>query len=114
ARLDGIENVAPGQVDRRRRLPGDVDIGLVGGDHRVDDALHVAAGENVRFHLRRRDVDPRAAGLNARVDDGDGVDLSQLHADQVEHAHARAADEGADVKVNELKEQSEDHQQHDQ
>jgi hypothetical protein len=52
AGLHGIENVAAGQIDGGRGLPGQIDVGLVGGDHGVDDALHVAAGQHVRFHFR--------------------------------------------------------------
>ena len=36
AGLHGIENIAAGQVDRGGGLPGKIDVGLVGGDHRVD------------------------------------------------------------------------------
>jgi hypothetical protein len=49
ARLHGVEDVAAGEVDRGRGLPRQVDVGLVGGDHRVDHALHVAAGQHVRL-----------------------------------------------------------------
>ena len=70
AGLHGVENVAAGEVDRGRGLPRQIDVGLVGGDHRVDDALHVAAGQDVRLHLGLRDMSsPARTGLDARVDD---------------------------------------------
>src|SRR5690606_3099549 len=37
AGLDGVEDVAAGEVDRGGVFPRQVDVGLVGGDHRVDD-----------------------------------------------------------------------------
>ena len=43
-----------------------------------------------------------------------GVDLPQPHADQVEHADARAADQRADVQADELKQDAEDDQQEQQ
>ena len=111
AGLHGIEDIAAGQVDRGRGLPGEVDVGLVGGDHRVDHALHVAAGQHVRFHLRRADGKPGAVRLNAGVDDRQRVHLPQPHADQIDEADAGAADRGADVQADELENDGEDDQQ---
>ena len=48
---------------------GKIDAGLAGGDHGVDDALHVAAGQQVAFHFRLGDLQAGARRLNAAVDD---------------------------------------------
>ena len=53
-RLDGLEHVAAGEVDRGRRLERQLDPGAVGGDHRRDDLRDVAAGEVVRLELAAR------------------------------------------------------------
>ena len=40
-----------GEVDGRRTLPAEVDLGFVRGDHRPNDVRDAAAGEVVRFEL---------------------------------------------------------------
>ena len=51
AGLHGLEHVAAGQVDGGGLLEGQVDVGLVGGDQRVDHVDDVAAGQVVGFQL---------------------------------------------------------------
>ncbi len=102
AGLHGIENVAAGQVDRGGRLPGQIDIGLVGGDHRVDHALHIPAGKNVRFHFRRTDAKSRAMRLDARVNDDERAHVSHPHAKQIDQAGVRTADGGPDIQLEKL------------
>ena len=66
------------------------------------------------FQLRLGDLQSRARGLNARIDDKIGIDPPQSHADQVKNADLGAADQRADVQADELKDQPEDHQQNDE
>ena len=54
AGLDGVEDVAAGQVDGGGRLPRQVDAGLVGGDDRRGRLRHVAAGQVVRLQVLGR------------------------------------------------------------
>ena len=49
--LDGVEDVAAGQVDGGGRPPRQVDAGLVGGDDRRRRLGHVAAGQVVRLQV---------------------------------------------------------------
>ena len=53
-RLDGLEDVAAGQVDGGGDVPRQVHAGLVGGDDRRRHLRHVAARQVVRLHLLRR------------------------------------------------------------
>ena len=69
AGLHGIENIAAGQVDGGGGLPGQIDAGLAGGDHGVDDPLHVAAGQQMAFHFRLADLQAGLRGLDSADDD---------------------------------------------
>jgi hypothetical protein len=104
---------SPGQIDGGRGLPRQIDVGLAGGDHGVDNALYVAAGQNVRFHFTRAYVQSRAAGLNSGVDDRQGIHLPQPHPHQVDQSNLRAADPGSNVQADELEQYRENNQKDD-
>ena len=95
ARLHGFQNVAPGQVDRRRPLEVEVDdLRLAGGDHRANHQRHVAAGQIVGFERLGRDaLAVVQAGLHRHdlaARDHRRVHLAKRHPQQVEDADPRA------------------------
>ncbi len=108
ARLDGVEHVASGQVDRRGRGEVERDARPVRGDQGAYDRRDVAAGEVVRLHVLRLDGQ---AGLHHRdlaVDDDRGVHAPQPHAHQIEEGDLRAREVGLDPELEELQEDHED------
>ena len=93
AGLDGVNNVAARQVDGRRAVEIQIDVGAMGGDDRLDDVGDAAAGEEVGLQPPGRD-----AGLQLRADAGlNGHDLpphddplvhvAEAHADEAQQAH---------------------------
>ena len=59
-------------------------------------ALHVAARQEVRLHLLRRNLDAGLHQGDLLPDDHAVIDLAQLHADHVEDADPRPGQEGTE------------------
>ncbi len=96
ARLHGVEHVAAGQIDGRRAVEIQVDVGAVGGDDRLDDVRHAAAGQIMRFEPLRADAglffpaDARLHGHDLAEHDHFGVDAAEAHADQAQQTNVGA------------------------
>ncbi len=93
AGLHGLEHVAAGQVDGRGLLEGQVELGLVGGDDRLDHQGHVAAGQVVGFEALAGDpfgvAQSGLHGHDLRADDHLRVDLAERHPQEVEDPDPR-------------------------
>src|SRR5690606_36483133 len=74
----------------------------VGGDQRVDDLRHAAAGQVMGLQLAGGDVQAGFDGADARKDDDARIDLPQPHADQVHHADPGAGEKSLNPQVEEL------------
>ena len=89
ARLDGVEDVAAGQIDGAGPVEVEIDVGPLRGDQRPGDARHVAAGEVVGFELAGGDL-PAESCLgrhDLRLDDRPGVHLPQAHPEELQKRH---------------------------
>ena len=90
AGLHGFQHVAPGQVDGRRLVEVEIQVGAVGGDDRADHVGHVAAGQVVGLQTPRGDArlplppDARLHRHDLALHDHPGVDLAEAHADQAQ------------------------------
>ena len=101
---DGVEDVAAGQVDGGGRFPRQIHAGLVGRDDRRRGFRHVAASQKVRFQFLGPD---QHAGLNQGdllADDHGVIDVSQLHADQIDDADLRSGQQTLDPEPDEAEE----------
>ena len=94
AHLHRLEDIAAGQVDRRRLLVGERDSRLVGGDEGVDHPLHVAPGEEVTLQVVGAELNPRLVRADQRQHDGPGIDPAKAHAEQGEERHPDTGKEG--------------------
>ena len=115
AGLDGVEDVAAGQVDGRRRPPGQVHAGLVGGDDRRRRLGHVAARQVVGFHLPGGDLDAGLHQGDLLPHDHGVIDVAQLHADEVQDADLGPGQQALHPQAQEAEEdhhadQAEDHE----
>ena len=120
ARPHRVEHVAAGQVDRRRPVEVEVDVGPMRGDDRVDHARHVAAGQVMGLQPPRGDARVRIgadAGLHGHdlgFDDRPGVHLPQAHADQAQQAHAGVGHERLKPQLAVAEEHERQHKRGDQ
>jgi len=108
ARAHRVVDIAAGKINCGSALERELDIRLVGGDQCLHDIDYVTAGEEVC--LQRVGVQFQA-GLDeadARIHDQGRIHASQLHADEVEQADARAGHPCADPDLQKIEEKSED------
>jgi hypothetical protein len=80
ADLDRFKHVAPGQVDRRRLLESERDLGFVSGNERVHHPLHIAAGEVMDLQIVDGEIESRLSGSNERIDNRRRIHLPESHS----------------------------------
>ena len=92
ARLHGVQHVAAGQVDGRRAIEVEIDVGPVRGDDRPDHARHVAAGQVMGLEPLRGDAGrgslpmPACMAMIFDCTIDPSVDLTKAHRDQPQQA----------------------------
>ena len=82
AHLNGFEHVTSGEIDRSGLRERELDVGFVGGDEGVHDALDVATREVVRFELIHAQFETGFDGADARFDDHRWRHAAQPHRDE--------------------------------
>ena len=107
--LDGVEDVAAGQVDGGGRLARQLDVGAVGGDQRDDHVAHAAAGQVVALQGGRRMFSPARTAWILDETMTRSIDLPQLHADKLADGDLGPGEQGLDPQ-----EEDPGHQDHNQ
>src|SRR5262245_37540278 len=104
ARLDGIEDVATGQVNGGGGLPRQIHASLVGRDDGSGRLGHVAAGQVMRLQVLRGDLD---AGLYERdllPHYHAVIDIAELHTHEIENSDARSGQQALNPEPDEAEE----------
>ena len=92
--LHGLEHVAARQVDGRRHLEIQHDVGLLGRNQRVHHVRDVAAREVVGLQLVGIEAQSGFRALDHRRNDGRGRDLAPTHQHQLQQADTHARHQG--------------------
>ena len=102
AGLHRVEHVAAGQIDGRRPIKIQIDVGPLSGNNRLNDIHDVATCQKVGFQplggnaIARGDVQTGLGSHDLGIDDDRRSHLSEVHADQAGHADFGSRREGLD------------------
>ena len=89
--LHRLEHVTAREVNRARLLERHRDVRALRRNQGVNHAVHVAAGEEVRFQLGDVQPQTRLVRLNQRLHEAVRLDVANLHADERAHRHMHPA-----------------------
>ena len=96
AHLDGFEDIASCQVDGGCLLEGEIDLCAMRGDQGIDDVIHIAARQVVRFELVHAEEKSRLRAFDERQHDHLRRDAADPHPHQIEEGDIHIRGERGD------------------
>ena len=110
--LHGLEHVAAREVDGRRHLEVEHDVGFLRRHEGVDHVRDVTAGEVVGLQLVGIEFQARFRALDHRRHDDRGRHLAPAHEDELQQTDVHARDQGREPQShgNEIEDEPYGHQ----